>query len=338
HVVWVHDTEVFRKDNSEIDTLIIKDYISNDSIHGFQKLFGEKQKWINCENDFAGVDDFLLRNWMERLFFERLERKSNEIIDLLKYSRNDWEAVLFKMLAKNFGLKTNGESFLNISNSFDFSVLRKERIKEMNLQALFFGQGGLLDHNIENAYYKDLKKIYAYQRNKYKLDNTWIVPLKFFRLRPSGFPTIRLSQLANLYHLNSSLFSDIIESSSFDGIYEKFSIAPSEFWQTHYTFKKSSRKSKKNLTKSFIDLLIVNTIIPLKFSYARHQGKIIDDELLKWISRLASEQNSIVDKFNNLRKVSKNGLHSQALIQLKTNYCDRNKCLHCAIGNSILTN
>jgi len=338
HVVWNHDTEVFRKDNSELDTLVLKDYISNDSIVGYQRLFDQNQKWINCENDFASVDDFVINKWLERLFFERLERKSDEIMTLLHNSKNDWEAVLFKMLAKNFGLKANGASFLNISNSFDFSILRKERLKIKNLEALFFGQGGLLEENSENVYYNELKSIYEYQRNKYKLDNTWIVPLKFFRLRPPGFPTIRLSQLANLYHCNSGLFSDIIESSSLEDIYGKLSIPPSVFWQTHYTFKKSSRQSKKKLTKAFIDLLIINTIIPLKFSYARHQGKNIDDELINWISILNSEHNGIVEKFNELRKVSINAMHSQALIQLKTNYCDKNKCLHCAIGNSILTN
>jgi len=139
HVVWEHDTEIFRKDNSEISTLELKDYVDKSVLQKYQQLFSNTNKWINCENNFAEVDDFVLDNWLERLYFERLERKSEDINQLLKTSKNNWEAVLFKMLAKNFGLKVNGESFFSLANSFDFSILRKLQTKQQNLEALFFG-------------------------------------------------------------------------------------------------------------------------------------------------------------------------------------------------------
>ena len=279
----------------------------------------------------------MIQNWLERLYFERLERKSHDIEKLLKASSNNWEEVLFKMLAKNFGLKVNGEAFLNLANSFDFSVVRKQQSKVISLEALFFGQASLLEEDVQDVYYLELKNEYQFLKQKFNLSNVSVTPLQFFRLRPPNFPTIRLSQLANLYQKQQHLFSKVIETNSIQELYKLFSVSTSRFWETHYTFSKTSKSSKKIISKSFIDLLLINTIIPLKFSYAKHQGKVIDEEIVKIIQNIDSEKNSIVNKFNSLKKASNSALHSQALLQLKNDYCDKNKCLQCAIGNSLLT-
>ena len=337
HVVWEHDTEVFRKDNTQISTMELKNYVSKSALENYQKLFSKSSKWINCETDFNSIDEFTINNWLERLYFERLERKSKDLEKLLESSANNWEAVLFKMLAKNFGLKVNGESFLSLANSIDFSIIRKQQSNLTSLEALLFGQSGLLEEDVEESYFIELKKEYTFLTQKFNLSNSNVTPLQFFRLRPPNFPTIRLSQLANLYHHHQNIFSKIIESNSVADFYVLFKVGTSTFWETHYTFGKSSRQSKKVITKSFVDLLLINTIIPLKFSYAKHQGKNIDESLLKLIQEIASEKNSIVEKFNELKPVSKSALQSQALIQLKNEYCDKNKCLQCTIGSSILT-
>ena len=336
HVVWEHDTDIFRKDNTTIPTLELKPHVSKEALDNYQKLFSNSQKWINCENDFATVDDFIVQNWLERLYFERLERKSHHIEKLLKGSSNNWEEVLFKMLAKNFGLKVNGEAFLSLSNSFDFSVLRKQQSKVMSLEALFFGQAGLLEEDIQDIYYLELSNEYQFLRQKFNLSNLNVLPLQFFRLRPPNFPTIRLSQLAMLYHIQQHLFSNIMDAKSIEELYTVFSVSTSSYWESHFTFNKKSKRSKKIITKSFIDLLIINTIIPLKFCYSKYQGKIIDDDIVKIIQSITSEKNSIVDTFNDLNPVSTSALQSQALLQLKSEYCDKNNCLQCAVGNALL--
>jgi len=337
HVVWEYDTEVFRKDNTQIPTIELKKFVSKEALQNYQKLFSKVDKWINCEYDFNDVDDFTIVNWLERLYFERLERKSKDIEKLLKSSANNWEAVLFKMLAKNFGLKVNGESFLSIANSIDFSIARKQQSNLNSLEALLFGQAGLLDKGIQDPYFIYLKKEYTFLTKKFNLSNSNVTPLQFFRLRPPNFPTIRLSQLANLYHLHQNIFSKIIETKSIEDFYKLFKVGTSSFWESHYTFDKKSKQSKKVITKSFIDLLLINTIIPIKFSYAKQIGKSNEESILSLIQKIASEKNSIVEKFNELKSVSKSALQSQALIQLKTEYCDKNKCLQCAIGYGILT-
>ncbi|WP_055435179.1 DUF2851 family protein [Lacinutrix algicola] len=336
HVVWEHDTEIFRKDNTEIPTLELKHYVTPEALNNYQKLFSNTQKWINCENDFASIPEFAMSNWLERLYFERLERKANDINIVLQQSINNWEAVLFKMLAKNFGLKVNGQAFASITSSFDFSIIRKQQSKLLSLEALLFGQAGLLQDDCQEPYFLELEKEYQFLKQKFSLSSQNITPLQFFRLRPPNFPTIRLSQLANMYYLHQNVFSKIIETKTLEDFYKLFSVETSVFWETHYTFSKVSKASKKRLTKSFVDLLLINTIIPIKFSYAKKIGKPVDNDIIKLLEQIASEKNSIVNKFNSLKKVSKSALDSQALIQLKTEYCDKNKCLQCAIGNQLL--
>ncbi len=337
HVVWEHDTEIHRKDNTVIPTLVLKNIVSKVALHNYHKLFSKKQKWINCENDFASIDDFIRDNWLERLYFERLERKSADITQLLESSKNNWEAVLFNMLAKNFGLKVNGDAFLSLANSFPFNLVQKLQAKPSSLEALLFGQADLLDADVQDVYYLELQKEYQFLKQKFVLSSAAVMPLQFFRLRPPNFPTIRISQLVNVYASETSLFSKIIKASAKEEIYKLFQVDTSAYWETHFTFGKTSKSAKKRITKSFIDLLIINTIVPIKFSYAKQQGKDVDDAIVRIINEIAYEKNSIVAKFQELKPIAKSAMHSQALLQLKTEYCDKNKCLQCAIGNCLLT-
>jgi len=241
------------------------------------------------------------------------------------------------MLLKNFGLKVNGEPFLSLANSIDFSIIRKLQNDVLNLEALFFGQSRLLEENdIEDIYFIDLKQRYGFLKRKFNLDNKGVMPLQFFRLRPPNFPTIRLSQFASLYNSEPNLFSKVMDLNTREELYKFFGKGVTQFWMTHYTFAKSSKPYKKGITKSFIDLLILNTLIPLKFSYAKAKGKSIEDNIFELIKDIKMETNSIVSKFLDLKTIEKNALNSQALLQLKHQYCDKNKCLQCAIGNSFI--
>ena len=179
HVVWEHDTEIFGKNNVEIPVLVLKDYVASETINNYHSLVSPKS-WISCEKQIAQIDEFVFTNWQERLFFERLERKSKFIYDLLEGTNQDWEAVLFCLLAKNFGLNTNGNSFLQIARSIPFSIIRKESFEVENLEALLLGASGLLDFEKEDVYFKDLKIRYFYLLHKYQLDRVYTDPVEFF--------------------------------------------------------------------------------------------------------------------------------------------------------------
>ncbi|WDF64419.1 DUF2851 family protein [Flavobacterium sp. KACC 22763] len=337
HVVWENDTAIFRENNTEISVLVLKDYVSKETIDNYNALVSPKT-WISCERQLKEIDKFIFKNWQERLFFERLERKSKFIYQLLEETNQDWEAVLFCLLAKNFGLNTNGNSFLQISKAIPFSVIRKESFEVENLEALLFGTSGLLETEKEDVYYKDLKFRYFYLLHKYQIEKTYVDPLQFFKLRPDNFPTIRLSQLASLYHKHQNLFSKIIDLKSVNEVYRLLDISASLYWQNHYQFDKESPKKSKILSKSFIDLVIINTIIPLQFAYSNIRGESIAEDLIDFINEVASEKNTIIDKFNSFGIKSQSAFESQSLLELKNEYCERKACLQCALGLELLKN
>jgi len=335
HVVWEHDTEIFSKNNTEIPVLVLKDYVSPEVLHNYHSLLSLKS-WISCEKQIAQIDEFVFKNWQERLFFERLERKSKFIYDLLEETNGDWESVLFSLLAKNFGLNTNGNTFLQIAKAIPFSIVRKESFEIENLEALLFGTSGLLDSEKEDLYFNDLKMRYFYLLHKYQLVKVYTDPLQFFKHRPDNFPTIRLSQLAQLYNKNQNLFSQIIILKSASAVYDLLNAATSLYWENHYQFDKESLKKSKPLSRSFIDLLIVNTIIPLQFAYSNRIGECNAEELILFMNEVSPEKNAVIDKFESFGVPSKTAFETQTLLELKNEYCNNKACLRCAIGIELL--
>ncbi len=337
HVVWEHDVDVFTKDGNALPTFVLKGRVMKQTLDAYHQLFGLKKQWINCEESFSTVDDFTIENWTERLFIERVESKNELLLGLLSDSNNHWEGLLFVLLCKNFGLKVNGASFLSIGQSVDFSVARKCASSNTSFEALLFGQAGFFSEENEDPYFLELKKEYAFLKAKFQLEHTSVILPKYFRLRPPNFPTIRLSQLANLYATQKDLFAAVISASTLEDYYSIFNVSASPYWDTHYNFGVTSSKRKKRLTKDFVHLLLINTVLPLQYSYATYQGKDISEALFELASSIPAENNSIIKKFNSLKKVATSALHTQGLLQLKNEYCDKKRCFHCAIGNTILS-
>ncbi|PXX26878.1 DUF2851 family protein [Arenibacter sp. ARW7G5Y1] len=338
HVVWEHDCDVFRSDSTIIPTLVLKDYISLDILREYQKLFSRKNSsFINCGSEIGHISDFVLQHWLEVLFFERLERKTDLVSQLLIDSNNDWERVFFVLLSKNFGLKINSGPFFEIASRLPYPVVRKIQANTLQLESLLFGFAGFLDNDIiGDNYYDSLQREYAFLMAKFDfLDPPYQKP-EFFKLRPSNFPTIRLSQLANLYALHQNLFSRVVNAKSVGEIYSVFNVSASKYWDNHYNFGKISKSNGKKLNRKFVDLLIVNTVLPIKLSYAKHMGREVPEEILPIISNIGAESNNVISKFKMLNLQFPSAKESQAALQLYNEYCIKNKCLQCAVGHQLL--
>ena len=336
HVVWENDAAIFMKNDKPIPTLVLKDLVNTAVLNNYRNLFFTPRSWIPCSNSISTVDSFTFSNWKERLYFERLERKSEEINILLAQESNNFEAVLFQLLAKNFGLKVNGDAFLRLAKSIDFSIVQKTSYYENQFEALLFGQAGFLEEEIEDEYHQKLKQEYSFLKHKFKLNAINKNQFSFFRMRPNNFPTIRIAQLVSLFYKHQNLFSKLIALDNLKDFYSLFSVEVNPFWKTHYNFNSVSKSSSKKFTKSFVDLLIINTIIPLKFLYQKSRGEVDEDSFLKLLKSLKSEKNSIISKFSEIKIASNNAFDSQALIELKNNYCAPKRCLECAIGKVVL--
>lgn len=336
HVVWEDDATIFMKNNKPLTTLVLNDYVDRLRLDNYYKLTYNSTSFIPCESQIKYVDGFILNNWLERLYFERLETKSTVINEVLRTNNNDFEATFFQLIARNFGLKINADAFLQLAKSVDFSIVRKVRFDLKKLTALLFGQAGFLEEDFDSDYYKSLKIEYVYLRHKYQLKTIDRNNFQFFRMRPNNFPTIRIAQFASLFNQHQGLFSKIQTLNSKDDFYDLFRVGVDDFWKEHYSFNSKSKKTTKMLTKSFIDLLLINTIIPLKFVYLKQKGDSIQNETLNLIQQISPEKNKIITRYSDLNISSQNAMDSQALLTLKNDYCSKKRCLNCAIGNSIL--
>lgn len=334
HVVWENDVAVFDVNQNKLETLVLKGIVDEKLLLSYKNLL-LKKNWINCENQIDTIDDFTLSFWKEKLLIQRLQRRASELEQELLGLENNWESLLFMLLAKNFGLKINASEFQLLAQNISFGVFKKELSSQLSLEALLFGHSNLLEESKQDPYYQSLQKEYLFLKQKHQLQES-LVKLQFFRLRPASFPTIRLSQFSVLYYNQKSLFSKVMSAKTVSDIYELFSGATSKYWDEHYTFGKRSVKRKKKLSKPFIDLLVLNTIIPLKFIHAKSVGKENFEELLKLYKSINPEKNTIIEKFKELKLKITSSADSQSLIELKTEYCNQHKCLHCEIGNKLL--
>ena len=335
HVVWEHDIEVFDANNQPIPTLELKNVIAPELLSRYQTSLGAPYEFIPCEKDYKSTPEMTLLSWNERLFVERLEEKSAFIAEVWQEAQWDWEKVLFLLLLKYFGGVVNGEAFLEIGRQLDFSIIRKECSHPLHLEALFLGRANLLLEEGEHTYIKDLQQHYAYLKQKYNLQDITAI-INFRGLRPQSFPTIRLSQLAQVYEQRESLFSKILEITDWHSLLALFKVGVSDFWETHYTFHKVSPKVKKPISTTLLQLLLINVVIPIQYFYYKTLGKDITETLIKTIKGLPAERNGVVDAFQHLGAKVETAFDSQVLLQQHKQYCKGKRCLDCAIGVALL--
>ena len=293
---------------------------------------------IPCRNYIGNIPPFHLNSWMNTLLIERLERKANHIESLLKRFQNSWEDAFYVLLTRNFGFGLNSDSFERLALSLPLKCIQKQGDNIIQIEALLFGQAGMLDNvKVEDDYFSLLKKEYEFLKNKYDLKPLDSYIFKSMRSRPTAFPQIRIAQLASLLHSSHGLFSKITACDDIGRIRLMFHVNASEYWQTHYAFGVTSERKSKYLGDSSLDILLINTVVPILFIY----GKSIDNETLceralKFLEMLKPEQNSITKLFAKLKMPLNSAADSQAMIQLKREYCELRKCLFCRIGHQLL--
>lgn len=331
HVVFQHDKKLLHN----IPVLELEPRISNLLLERYNALMNA-DSFIPCSASIASVKELTWVSWKERLLVERLARKSKYILTLLAESNNHWEETLWWLLARNFGMKVNADAFEAIAKSIPFNVLAKHRSSLHQLEALLFGQAGLLDGKFQELYPKMLKSEYQHLQQKFSLTPISF-PLQFLRMRPVNFPTLRLAQLAALVQGLQHLFSKIVEAMDLIKVKAQFQVKASNFWNVHYTLQRLSPFREKALGTDTIDNTVINTVAPILFAYGVHhkeeQHKL---KALRWLEEVGTEKNAVMKGFDGLGIKSKTAYDSQALIELKNEYCSHKKCLQCSVGNNIL--
>jgi hypothetical protein len=285
---------------------------------------------------------------------ERIEIKTKSIEQLLSQNQNNWEDTFYILLARNFGFKINAVPFELLARSLPLAHLAKHKNELFQIEALLYGQAGLLQSDFKDEYPTRLRTEYDFLKSKFGLENMDAHLWKFMRLRPVNFPTIRIAQFAQLIHNSSHLFSKLLDTKNAKEAFDLFDVKASEYWNTHFMFDKTAPLSggrvsdsymdggeidvaSKHLGKTSIENIIINTVVPVLFYYGKQKGiQKIQNRAFEFLESITAEQNSITKQWIQHKVLCQNAYQAQALIQLYNFYCSEKKCLSCAIGNRIL--
>ena len=285
-----------------------------------------------CYKLIPTLSKLLIHSWLNTLQIERFEEKTERIDKLMKKYNNNWEDVFFITLARNFGFGTNSDAFELWAQTIPLRAVDKHRDNLFQIEAIFFGQAGLLNAAYDE-YTDRLLKEYTYLKHKFGFTTSNSCRWKLLRMRPGNFPHVRIAQLAKMYHTSQGLLSKILEAETIENLRLMFETDTSEYWITHYTFGEVSTPIKKNLSKSSANLLIINTVIPFLYAYGKHRGiNRLTARASEMLETLKPENNYITRMWKECGLEAAHAGDSQALIQLKKNYCDPKKCLYCRIG------
>ncbi len=335
HVVWQNDEAIKHTNGQEIVTLELQPYVPVIMLQKYDQLM-QSQGFIPCESYLPVLSGIAWFSWKERLAIERLMRKAKDVLALYDESNNHWEEVFWWMLAKNFGIPVNADVFLRVARSVSINILAKHKNQLHQLEALLLGQAGLLNGDFTEDYPIMLQKEYRFLSKKYSLQPVNQQPA-FLRMRPANFPTVRLAQLAMIIHQSSHLFSRMKEASNVAELQSLLNVTANDYWHYHYKLDEASDYSPKKLGKQMVNNIIINTVIPVLFAYGVNRNEQrFKDMPVKWLLQLPPELNNITRKWKEKEVLNQNALDSQALIELKKNYCDKRLCLDCAVGNKLI--
>lgn len=336
HVVLEEDQPVRRENGEPIPCLEMKKRIPKKLAAHYLRLLHE-ESWIPCQAQLPQVNNLTRTLWLGRLAAERLEDKARASALELEQNKEDWEETFYQSLARSFGAKVNAEPMFLLARNTPLLLLGKHRNSLFQMEALLFGQSGLLQGPFEEEYPLSLQREYLFLQKKYKLRPIPAQSWKFLRLRPANFPTIRIAQLATLYHRTSNLFSKALAAQEIREVENLFDVKLSNYWWTHYSFGKESPKKRKTLGRDTIHLIVINTIAPFLFLYGLRKGENrFQEKALELLENLPPEGNTVITRWEGLGLPADSAFHTQALLQLKNEYCAHKRCLECAIGNAIL--
>ncbi|MEC5142606.1 DUF2851 family protein [Chitinophaga sp. 212800010-3] len=333
HVVFEHDCDDAR--GPAAPCLELQQHIPKLLLDRYQQL-KRTTPFVPCGSQAATVPQLTWLSWKERLLAERWERKTGILRAWLQSSRYNWEEVCYWAVAQSYGTPVNSLTFLQLAQSLSFRALMRYRSGMLQLEALLFGQAGMLEEDFSDPYALHLREIYQHLRHKHRLRPLQPHQWHWLRMRPSAFPTIRIAAFAALLQQQVRLFSRVLEAADVAGLESLFFVRPSAYWLQHYRFGHLVEATQLP-GKQAVHGILINTILPLLFLYGQERNhRYYQEKALHLLQQLPPEQNKITRSWHQLGVEQESALESQALLQLKEYYCDERKCLQCAIGAKIL--
>lgn len=304
-------------------------------------------KFPPCYRIIPSLPLLTVHSWMSALQTERLENKTEAIRKRAADCGESWEDAYFITLARSYGFAVNGEACEAWARTVPMRSVDHVRDSLFEIEAFFLGQAGLLDPEqmpqrhreeaVSDSYFQKLRSEYLYLAHKYSLSPIAYTNWRFLRLRPQNFPYIRIAQLASLCFNRKTSLAALTDCTTLKEVKELYSATVSPYWETHYTFGPKSRRSSKKLSEASLNVVVINTAVPMLFAYGRHrQDDRLCDRAFDFLEQLQAEDNHIVRMWKECGLQVDNAGDSQALIELKNCYCDHRDCLRCRFGYEYL--
>lgn len=336
HVVYEHDMEIFLSGQEVVPTMELRDKIPKEMYDRYEELVSRQDRLL-CRWSLADMDRLLLQNQLSKVLVERMTERQNRYLGMLEFCQKDWKELIYRVLAIGFGCKKNANAFELLVQSLPYRIVRAHHSSQVQLYALLFGQSGMLDGAEGDEYVEKLRYEYDYLRYKYGLSPIGAHQWNWLRLRPQNFPSLRLAQFAQLLYETGDLQCERVLQTPYPQLRQWLSVVPDSYWETHYQLGKPTVEHASGVGASTADLLIINTIVPLRFCYARFFGDdAMQEEALALLERIRYEDNKTTREFADSAFPCESAYDSQAQIELMEHYCERKRCLDCSIGEKIV--
>ncbi|MCR5850635.1 MAG: DUF2851 family protein [Bacteroidaceae bacterium] len=279
------------------------------------------EDYPRCHRIIPSVPQLKVHQWMDALLVERLKERSEMVTKRAERTDGDWERATFVTLSRSFGFGLNGDAFERWAMRIPLQAAGKHRDDLFQIEALFLGMAGLIEEveAVRNAKEVSLlQQEFTYLKHKFSLGEPMLrSDWRFLRTRPQNFPFMRILQIAELYHKGKAQMSKLLEAKDIKELQQCLEV--------------------KGTTAASRRLLIINTVVPLLFAYGRH---ISDEDIcmraVRLLEELPAENNYILRQWQDCGLKVGTAADSQALIQLKRQYCDRIDCLRCRFGYEYL--
>lgn len=293
------------------------------------------EKLIPCHQTMASMEKMPLHGHLSRLLVERIDEKAERIEALYNECDKRWEETLFKLLARNFGFGVQSAAFEEWASMLNLQALAKHRNNLLQVEAVFFGQAGLLDPDsipayyrneaLETPYYKELNREYKFLSTKFALK-----AMNAKAWSTTAPPHLRIARLASLYSSSKATLSAIASCETIDEIEKILQVTPQGYWWNHLQFGGTTTTGSTPLRKSQMNIIIINTIAPMLYTYGKHRNDAtLCNKAEDILHTLETEHNSIIKRWASLGVTAECAADSQALIQLQKSYCNKHACENC---------
>ncbi len=305
----------------------------------YRDLVGRSDIDMPCAADIAALPPLHLGAWLDALAYERIYDKVDRINGILQRFRGDWESAAYVTVARALGFGLNGEPFERLALSLPLMFVGKHSDTPLAVEALLFGQSGLLDApGTFGDYVGRLKREYDFLAHKFGLRRPEGMLWKMSRMRPGNFPHRRIATLAAMLSGGFRMLSRILEVTCLDEAVELFSPELSEYWATHYNFGAAVSGRVSALSRSSVAGLAINAVAPLQMAYGlSRDDSRLTDRSVELLQSLPPEANNVVRLFERAGIKVRDAFTSQSVIQMRRQYCEQHKCLYCRIGHRMLS-